>query len=522
MTSASGTLALKHKIQPVTPTGVFGKILRNGLIVVIVLALIATILVRLFKPLLASVQVEETVTTTLSQLLALLLPYLAYITSGSTVREYAKTNLVQAIGLALVGTLILYGIVTAGQYFFSIGPFAQTSSLQMTLSQTADGVLVEAVESGGAAELAGVQVGDLITAVRRDAVDLNMLTQMISRSDLDTPLRLRIMRGGEELQLTARTVLDANVNTGALVSGLVVALIITVAAIFFPGNWTPYILLSLILAPLMLGYLWLIIATFSYRTQGIIPLDGQNNIGGWTLSNWDFLFGRDIVGLNISIWQITLNSLIMAISMTVIVLLVSSMAGYALSRMNFKGRRAFLSFTLVLHGFPAVTLLIPIFFVLAYMGNTPIIGNFIGFNKPIGIALIMVAFELPLGTWLMKGYFDGIPWDIERSALIDGASRWRVYWEILLPQIRPGILALGIFSFIAGWNAFLVPQTYSIGTGTVNLPVFLSQLISETSPVNWNQVAAVGLFQLIPVFVIFIFAQEYLLNIYAGGTKGSS
>jgi inositol-phosphate transport system permease protein len=99
---ASGTLALKHKIQPVTPTGVFGKILRNGLIVVIVLALVAAILVRLFKPLLASVQVEETVTTTLYQLLVLVLPYLAYITSGSTVREYAKTNVVQAIGLALV------------------------------------------------------------------------------------------------------------------------------------------------------------------------------------------------------------------------------------------------------------------------------------------------------------------------------------------------------------------------------------------------------------------------------------
>ena len=118
--------------------------------------------------------------------------------------------------------------------------------------------------------------------------------------------------------------------------------------------------------------------------------------------------------------------------------------------------------------------------------------------------------------------FDGIPWDIERSAMIDGASRWRVYWEILLPQIRPGLLALGIFAFLGGWNAFLIPQTYSTGAGTVNLPVFLRQLINETAPVNWNQVAAVGLFQLIPVFVIFIFAQEYLLNIYAGGTKGSS
>src|SRR5690606_22447932 len=130
------------------------------------------------------------------------------------------------------------------------------------------------------------------------------------------------------------------------------------------------------------------------------------------------------------------------------------------------------------------------------LGRIPLIGEFIGFNKPLGIALVMAGFELPLGVWLMKGFFDNIPWDIERSALIDGASRWRTYWEILLPQIRPGLLALGIFAFIGGWNAFLIPQTYSTGSGTINLPVFLRQLISETAPVNWNQVAAVGLFQL--------------------------
>ncbi|MCE2490306.1 MAG: carbohydrate ABC transporter permease, partial [Anaerolineae bacterium] len=182
----------------------------------------------------------------------------------------------------------------------------------------------------------------------------------------------------------------------------------------------------------------------------------------------------------------------------------------------------FLSFTLILHGFPAVTLLIPIFFVLLNLGNLPLIGQLIAFNTLGGIALVMVAFDLPLGIWLMKGFFDHIPWDMERSAMIDCATRWRVYREIVLPQIRPGLLALGIFAFIGGWNAFLIPQTYSIGAGTVNLPVFLNELIDETAPVDWNQVAAVGLFQLIPIFIFFIFAQEYLLNIYAGGTKGSS
>jgi inositol-phosphate transport system permease protein len=208
--------------------------------------------------------------------------------------------------------------------------------------------------------------------------------------------------------------------------------------------------------------------------------------------------------------------------MTVVSLLICSMTGYALSRMNFPGRRAFLSLTLILHGFPAVTLIIPIFLVLINLGNIPVIGKLLGYNTVGGIALVMIAFELPLGVWLIKGFFDTISWDMERSALIDGASRWRTFWEIILPQIRPGLLALGIFSFIGGWNAYLIPATYSVGTGLANLPVYISQLSGELSPTNWNQVAAVGLFQLIPIMLFFIFAQEYLLNIYAGGSKGSS
>lgn len=514
--------AQKTAPQGIVHTPTLINAFRNGLLVVVIFSLLAIFLLGIFKPVVASLLVVETVTTTLSSVLILVLPYVAYIMSGSAVRELVKTSPIQAVITALIATFVLFVIISAGHYFFNLGIFAPTSSIQMTFVDTDEGVLVESVVAGGAADLAEIKVGDVITAIRRDPVDRAALMAQVAQSQVDSPLRLRMIRDGEEIQATVRTVLAASSDASALVPGLIMALGVTLVAIIWPGMLTPYVILLAILSPLFLGYLWLIVATFSFKTEGIIPLDGDGNVGGFTLSNWDFLFGKDIAGINVSIWQITLNSLLIAVSMMLIVLLVASMAGYALSRMDFRGRKAFLSFTLVLHGFPAVTLLIPIFFVMANLGRMPIIGEFIGFNKPIGIALVMVAFELPLGVWLMKGFFDGIPWDIERSAMIDGASRWRVYWEILLPQIRPGLLALGIFSFLGGWNAFLIPATYSTGAGTVNLPVFLSQLISETAPVNWNQIAAVGLFQLVPVFVLFIFAQEYLLNIYAGGTKGSS
>lgn len=276
-----------------------------------------------------------------------------------------------------------------------------------------------------------------------------------------------------------------------------------------------YILLILSILPILLGYAWLVIATFSIRTEGLLPKDAQGNIGGWTLANWRFL-GDPLI------WQTTLNSLIIAVCMVVGVGFISSLAGYALSRMNFAGRKGFLSLTLVLHAFPSVTLLIAIFFVLQSISGIPFLGSVLGYNTVGGVALVMVALDLPLGIWLMKGFFDNLSWDMERAALIDGASRFRVWWEIILPQIKPGLAALAVFTFLTGWSAYLVPATFTIGTKVSNLPVYLNQLQGDTAPTSWGTVAAVGLFQLLPVMVFFIFTQELLLNIYAGGSKGGT
>lgn len=496
--------------------------LRLGAISMVVLLIAALFFSGIVNPLFALGSVEETVMDVLTRLALLVLPFVAYISAASVARRYTVTNTVRALGLALTSTVVLFAVISVGHYFFSYGVFAPRPSLQMTLSQIDAGIRVDGIVAGGAADAAELQVGDIITAIRRDAVDLQSFNRRVNQAAEDDPLRLRFSRGGEEFQETVRVVLVSEKQLNTLLPGLVLGLVFTAIIVFLPGHWAPYIALVGLMSPLIVGYFWVVVATFTYRTEGLVPLDGNDNFGGFTLKNWESIFAGNIAGLEFSIWPILLTSLAIAVIMTLVVLLVSSMAGYALSRMNFPGRRFFLSFTLILHGFPAITLLIPIFFVLLRLGDLPIIGDLIGFNTIGGIAMVMVAFQLPLGVWLMKGFFDNIPWDMERSALIDGASRLRTYWEILLPQIRPGLLALGIFAFIGGWNAYIIPATYSIGSGVSNLPVFLEELIDATAPVDWNQVAAVGLFQLIPIFVFFIFAQEYLLNIYAGGTKGSS
>jgi len=284
-----------------------------------------------------------------------------------------------------------------------------------------------------------------------------------------------------------------------------------------------YLALLTFSMPIFLAFLWLTITAFSTRTEGLESL-------GWTLSNWSFLWKSPFGPKFQSIWFVTLNTFLLATVMTTIVVFVSAVSAYALSRMKFAGRKGFLSATLILHAFPSVTLLIPIYFVLRWITKVPIIGKSIpliggfGFNTIGGVALVMVAFQLPFGIWIMKGFFDNISWDMERSALIDGASRFQVWWKILMPNIKPGIAALSIFAFISGWNAYLIPFTFTVGRAgkTTVLSVYIQNFISESIMTEWNMVAAVGLFQLIPVLIFFLFTQEALLNIYGGGAKGGA
>ena len=283
----------------------------------------------------------------------------------------------------------------------------------------------------------------------------------------------------------------------------------------------PFLILIILTLPIVIGYAWIFISTFSTRTYGLLPVDKEGKFGGITLSNWSFLSEP-------AIWIVTFNTLILAAGLTIGVLIVSMMSGYALSRIKFPGRKAFLSLTLVLHAFPMVTLLIAIYFVLRWISAIPLLGRGIpiiggfGYNTLGGVILVSMALQLPLGVWLMKGFFDNVSWDMERAALIDGCSRFRTWREIMVPQIMPGIAALSIFSFIQGWGSFIIPYSYMVNANRATVATYLNSLLSETAPTNYSMVAAVGLFLLLPVLFFYIFTQKYLLSIFAGGVKGAT
>ena len=268
-------------------------------------------------------------------------------------------------------------------------------------------------------------------------------------------------------------------------------------------NWPIVTGLTLVTIPIMFMYIFLFVDTVTDTLPGeMIP-------NRFTLEHWRFLW-ENIEG-KVSVWLAMLNTMIFASSVTLIVLSVSSTASYALSRLNIPFRKEFLAGILILHAFPSITLIIAIFLILQMVGL---------YNTLIGVILVKASLQLPLGIWIMKGFYDSVSWEIEMAGIQDGASRFTVWYRLVLPQVRPGFLALGLFSFLEGWSEYILPAVLAPANEVQMLSVYLASLIQDDQHFDFNLFKSVGLFYAIPVIIFYLFFQDKLMNIYGGGTKG--
>ncbi len=212
-----------------------------------------------------------------------------------------------------------------------------------------------------------------------------------------------------------------------------------------------------------------------------------------------------------NVWHAFGNSVLLAGSQTVIVVTVASLAGYYLSRFQFPGRASMLRSLLVLHAFPVLTLIVPLFLMLYYIGLLDLL---------LGVILVLVAFELPFAIFIMKGFFDAVPWDIEMSALTDGASRRQAFVSVVLPQVRNGILAVSVFTFIRGWEEYIFVFTFLIRNTNWTMSLYMFYVRDDVMGVDYGVVSAVGVFYLVPSLVLYLAAQRYLMQMSIGGVKG--
>ncbi len=270
-----------------------------------------------------------------------------------------------------------------------------------------------------------------------------------------------------------------------------------------PPRWKLLLaVLFLVCTPIAAGLIWLLLTGVFDRVHGLIPVRPP------ALDNWRFLW--EGVGGRPPAYVPLANSLIFAVVVAALEVVIASMAAYAISRMSFPGRRLYLGLVLVLHAFPAVSLIIAIFYILRVLGL---------FDTLAGVILVKASLELPLGVWLMKGFFDSLSWEVEMAALVDGMSRWTLFWKIAMPLVRPGLLALGTFALLSAWGEFILPFTLIVSGNKALMSSYLQGFLTEAFT-DFGMVAAVGLFYALPVIALFLLGQRYLLNIYGGGVKG--
>jgi inositol-phosphate transport system permease protein len=212
-----------------------------------------------------------------------------------------------------------------------------------------------------------------------------------------------------------------------------------------------------------------------------------------------------------NVWHAFGNSILLAGSQTAIVVTVASLAAYYLSRFQFPGRAGMLRSLLVLHAFPVLTLIVPLFLMLHWLGLL---------DNLFGVVLVLVALELPFAIFIMKGFFDAVPWDIEMSALADGATRRQAFLRVVLPQVRNGLLAISVFTFIRGWEEYIFVFTFLIRNTNWTMSLYMAYVRDDVMGVDYGVVSAVGVFYLVPSLLLYVAAQRYLMQMSIGGVKG--
>ena len=265
---------------------------------------------------------------------------------------------------------------------------------------------------------------------------------------------------------------------------------------------TPYYVLTGGLAIIFLfPILWAAVASVS-------PQAATGQTVGVGLGNYTTLFNYG-AGLP----RFLFNSVLVAFMVVAITLVVSGLGGYAFARFDFPGRDVLFLLTLAILMVPYATVLIPLYVMLHGVGLQ---------NSLVGLSLVLVVFQLPFATYMMRISFEAVPRELDESALMDGCGAFSVLWRILLPSVRPGLITVSLFAFLAAWNDFFAPLILLNDPTQQTLPLAIATLRQQTmGAIDYGATEAGVVVMALPCLILFLFLQRHFVRGFmSGAVKG--
>lgn len=205
------------------------------------------------------------------------------------------------------------------------------------------------------------------------------------------------------------------------------------------------------------------------------------------------------------------NSLVVAGTTTVFCVALGSLCAYALARLQFRWKAPILGFILAVTMFPQISIVSPLYLLLRELRLI---------NTYPGLVLPYLTFAMPLTVWLLVGFFRQLPAELEEAAIVDGATRWRAFWEIVLPLALPGLATTAILTFVYCWNEFLFALSFTLGPERQTVPVAIA-LFRGQYQVPWGQILAGAVVATAPVAaLVLLFQRRIVQGLTAGAVKG--
>jgi arabinogalactan oligomer/maltooligosaccharide transport system permease protein len=284
--------------------------------------------------------------------------------------------------------------------------------------------------------------------------------------------------------------------------------------------------------------IWIISAAFnpygSLSTQTLIP-QGVTSLRELFRNFNDLMF--DPASLSVyPFWNWMLNSIFVAGVTTILTVLITALGAYSFSRFRFRGRRPMLLAVLLIQVFPNLLALVALFLILRQIGRLaeviPQVLPFLAFidwgwlelfalDSLGGLILVYMAGAMGINTWLMKGFFDSIPRDIDESAQVDGATHWQTFRMLIFPLVRPILAVVGVLAFVGTINEFVLARVILRDKAHWTLMVGLFNFISGQYSENWGKFAAGALVSGIPVVILYLLLQDQIVGgLTQGAVKG--